>query len=353
LEVVDESNRLAKVDVAGVRRTVNIGLFDDIAACLRRVVAHDLTALVIYDAERDGFRVAALAFENEAVVPEDEFLPLDDADPAASAAFRRGTPLRVGRDVIATIGAHNRPRLAEFGVESACLLPMSAGGRRVGAIVVGRLRNEPFSDDDLAILAAAAGQVAFAVGNALAFQEIAALRDKITLEKVYLEDELRSRYDFEEIVGESLALKAVLAQVETVAATSSTGRSAVRPERGAHRPCDLAPAEGADARQDELRAIRRVWSSEPSATSGRSPVRSRRRSAGSSSLTAERSFSTRSATFRSSSSPSCCASCKSTSLSASAARGRSMRTCGSWQRRIGASKRWSPRGRSGATSTTA
>jgi hydrogenase expression/formation protein HypC len=28
LEVVDESNRLAKVDVAGVRRNVNIGLFD-------------------------------------------------------------------------------------------------------------------------------------------------------------------------------------------------------------------------------------------------------------------------------------------------------------------------------------
>ena len=29
LEVVDESNRLAKVDVAGVRRNVNIGLLDD------------------------------------------------------------------------------------------------------------------------------------------------------------------------------------------------------------------------------------------------------------------------------------------------------------------------------------
>lgn len=28
LEVVDESNRLAKVDVAGVRRSVNIGLLD-------------------------------------------------------------------------------------------------------------------------------------------------------------------------------------------------------------------------------------------------------------------------------------------------------------------------------------
>ena len=29
LEVVDEPNRLARVDVAGVRRSVNIGLLDD------------------------------------------------------------------------------------------------------------------------------------------------------------------------------------------------------------------------------------------------------------------------------------------------------------------------------------
>ena len=28
IEVVDEANRLARVDVAGVRRTVNIGLLD-------------------------------------------------------------------------------------------------------------------------------------------------------------------------------------------------------------------------------------------------------------------------------------------------------------------------------------
>ncbi|MFL5865378.1 MAG: HypC/HybG/HupF family hydrogenase formation chaperone [Solirubrobacteraceae bacterium] len=29
VEIVDETNRLAKVDVAGVRRNVNIGLLDD------------------------------------------------------------------------------------------------------------------------------------------------------------------------------------------------------------------------------------------------------------------------------------------------------------------------------------
>ena len=32
MEVVDEANRLAMVDVAGVRRTVNIGLLDDAGA---------------------------------------------------------------------------------------------------------------------------------------------------------------------------------------------------------------------------------------------------------------------------------------------------------------------------------
>ena len=218
----DRLGMLLEINNALVSNLDPRALFDDIAACLRRVVAHDLTALMMYDSERNGFRVAAVAFENKEIVQEGEFFPMDDDAKPALAAFRAGTPLRVGRDVIATIGARNRPILAELGIQSACLLPMSARGRRIGAIVVGRLRGEPFSDDDVDILAAAAGQIAFAVENALAFQEIAALRDKLALEKVYLEDELRSHYDFEEIVGESPALKAVLAQVETVGPTSST-----------------------------------------------------------------------------------------------------------------------------------
>ena len=218
----DRLRTLLEINNALVSNLDPTALFGDIAACLRRVVAHDLTALVIHDAQRNGFRVAAVAFENKEAVREGEFFPMDDVGNPATAAFRTGTPLRVGRDVIATLGARNRPLLTELGVESACLLPMSARGRRVGTIVVGRLRGEPFSDDDVAILAAAAGQIAFAVANALAFDEIATLRDKLAVEKVYLEDELRSHYDFEEIVGESPVLKAVLAQVETVGPTSST-----------------------------------------------------------------------------------------------------------------------------------
>ena len=58
-------------------------LFGDIAACLRRVVTHDLTALLIYDAERNAFRVAAVAFENTKLIHEGEFVPLDaEGNPA-------------------------------------------------------------------------------------------------------------------------------------------------------------------------------------------------------------------------------------------------------------------------------
>src|SRR5205823_8878417 len=75
--------------------------------------------------------------------------------------------------------------------------------------------------EDADLLAAVANQVAFSVENALAFQEITELKDRLAAEKVYLEDELRTDYNFEEIIGNSPALKRVLHQVETVAPTDS------------------------------------------------------------------------------------------------------------------------------------
>ena len=67
-----------------------------------------------------------------------------------------------------------------------------------------------------------ANQVAVAVENALAFQEIEALKDKLAKENAYLEEEVRTEHNFGEIVGESAALRRVLKEVETVAPTDST-----------------------------------------------------------------------------------------------------------------------------------
>src|SRR5262249_5727606 len=86
---------------------------------------------------------------------------------------------------------------------------------------VGRLGSEPFTAEDAELLAVVANQVAFSVENALAFQEIATLSDKLAAEKVYLEDEIRTEYNFEEIIGDSTALKRALHEVEIVAPTDS------------------------------------------------------------------------------------------------------------------------------------
>jgi len=100
-------------------------------------------------------------------------------------------------------------------------VPLTVHDRRLGTLSIGRLGGKPFSDCDAELLGSVSSQVAFSVENALAFQEIAQLKDKLAAEKVYLEDEIRTEYNFEEIIGQSAALKSALHQVETVAPTDS------------------------------------------------------------------------------------------------------------------------------------
>ena len=67
-----------------------------------------------------------------------------------------------------------------------------------------------------------ANQVALAVENLKAYQEITELKDRLAKENLYLEEEVRTDHNFGEIVGENAALRRVLKEVETVAPTDST-----------------------------------------------------------------------------------------------------------------------------------
>ena len=87
---------------------------------------------------------------------------------------------------------------------------------------LGRLHDCPFTGDEVEFLRQVAAQVAIAVENAVAYRQIADLKDKLAQEKLYLEDEIRSQMNFDSIVGNSAALQKVLRQVETVAPTDST-----------------------------------------------------------------------------------------------------------------------------------
>jgi formate hydrogenlyase transcriptional activator len=114
-----------------------------------------------------------------------------------------------------------RMLLAE-GVQTTCCVPLVTRDRVIGTLNLASLRDAAFTQEDVDLLGQVAGQVAIAVENALAFKEIAELKNKLADEKLYLEDEIRSELNFEEIIGESGSLKQILKQAETVAPTDST-----------------------------------------------------------------------------------------------------------------------------------
>ena len=108
------------------------------------------------------------------------------------------------------------------GIRSVCFIPLVNRGRVLGILALARATDDAFTQEDVEFLSRAAGQIAIAIENALAYQEILELKDKLAQEKVYLEDEIRREMHFEQIVGSSPALKHVLQMVETVASSDST-----------------------------------------------------------------------------------------------------------------------------------
>jgi len=190
-------------------------LVSAISTCLRRVMPHDVAGLALLDPVINKLRVTALEFPaNENVFVEDEIIDLEGTP--GGIAFTTRQPVMSG------LGHSADPVGNRAGLKSGCTVPLVSHDRALGILGVASLRENAFSDDDAELLNQVGKQVAIAVENALAFREIDALKNQLTQEKLYLEEEIRTEYNFEEIIGYSPTLKRVLQDVETVAATDST-----------------------------------------------------------------------------------------------------------------------------------
>src|SRR5207237_2547756 len=108
------------------------------------------------------------------------------------------------------------------GVQVICSVPLVHRDRTFGTLNLARRRLDTFTPADVELLQPVGAQVDIAVKNALAFKEIDALKDKLAVEKLYLEEEIRSEFNFEEIIGESPALRKALGQVELAAPANTT-----------------------------------------------------------------------------------------------------------------------------------
>src|SRR6185369_576998 len=117
-----------------------------------------------------------------------------------------------------------------------------------GTLVFTSKQPATYDNADVHFLQLITNQVAVAVENALAFEEIEALKDKLAKEKAYLEDEVRTEHNFGDIVGESAALREILKKVKTVAPTDSTvlvyGETGTGKELIARAVHDLSPRKG-------------------------------------------------------------------------------------------------------------
>jgi formate hydrogenlyase transcriptional activator len=112
--------------------------------------------------------------------------------------------------------------LVAEGVKSQCVIPLVTRGRAFGVLAIARTTEGSFKPEDVDFLSEASREIAIAIENALAYREILELKEKLAQEKLYLEEEIRSGMEFEDIVGNGPALKQVLKLVETVAPNDST-----------------------------------------------------------------------------------------------------------------------------------
>jgi formate hydrogenlyase transcriptional activator len=107
------------------------------------------------------------------------------------------------------------------GINASCAIPLIRRDRILGVLLLVSRTLGAFTPGRTEMLCQVAGQIAIALENALAYQEIQALKNKLATEKLYLEDEIRTEHNFQELIGSSASFKRVLKQVEMVAQTDS------------------------------------------------------------------------------------------------------------------------------------
>ena len=169
------------------------------SATIRRMTQCDVVAIHLPDKENSSLRLFTLDTCNDCVIKP--FVKVTISGEAACEAFRT-----------------KRLMLTREG--TGYLMPLLRRSRILGVLEL-NWRKE-LLPREIDFLKQIADQVAIAIENAFAYAEVRQLKEQLSREKLYLEDEIRSEQGFEEIVGRSSGIRAVLRNIELVAPTDST-----------------------------------------------------------------------------------------------------------------------------------
>ena len=165
-------------------------------------------------------KIYALDFPSgSGLVREEMDIPMEGS--LAGKAFTEQRPVRIQAFDSPEFYSDVARRLSREGLKSGIALPLVSNHGPVATMTLASRRDDAFTDSDVELIGQIAVQAAIAVENAMAFQEIGELKNKLAEEKLYLEDEIRTDFNPDEIVGASSALRRILEQIDTVASTDS------------------------------------------------------------------------------------------------------------------------------------
>ncbi len=212
---------LLEINNALVSHLDERSLFEAVSSKLRERVHADYVSLTTPDAKNEMMERRILDFPSgKGIIREGESMAMQDSP--AARAYRSGEPRFLNAFDLENDPAEACKRLYEEGIRSICALPLRSRQHIIGTLNIGSLSPDFFGDEDIPFLTQLAGQVAIALDNASSYARIEQLNGRLANEKLYLEDEIRSASQFEEIIGESPAIRDIFEQLATVAPTDST-----------------------------------------------------------------------------------------------------------------------------------
>jgi formate hydrogenlyase transcriptional activator len=188
-------------------------------ASIQRLIPHDVATIALYDVEHPNQLQMQQLFTGEEQGPAQEvMLPIEGTPEGWTFANQELL-------LMSQIGDKKAGQPAQqlkAGIKSGCWVPLNSRGEVLGTLFVGSRREAAFDQRQAEALRQAASQIAGILKVDHSYRRIVELSSRLKEEKRYLEEELRTEFNFEEVVGESHSLRTVLKQVETVAPTAAT-----------------------------------------------------------------------------------------------------------------------------------
>ena len=196
-------------------------LFSSAYEAIRRVVSFDRAAFLLYQPESRALKLVSMEgpIQSEFFRVGKEY-DLDET--RVSAWVLENQEVVTRGDLKREQQSAGEKSLVAEGIQSYCVVPLIAMGKSIGTFAVWSEAANRYTESDAEVLREVANQIALAIANMQSYEEIASLKARLEKENVYLQEEIRTEHNFEEIIGDSPPLRALLRRVDQVALTDST-----------------------------------------------------------------------------------------------------------------------------------